>query len=136
MQPLSHRGEFDKFLFALIDDDKIETPLSVLSVLARLNLDPWAEAAALAQMPRPCAVRRLGSLIDALPDRSTQLDVVAISGRLIALLPPPRGSDNSIRPRLQGVGVLTTTQIAKTQLQWYSFFFSIHRLTSPNADTV
>ena len=117
MQPLSHRGEFDKFLFALIDDDKIETPLSVLSVLARLNLDPWAEAAALSQMPRPCAVRRLGSLIDALPDRSTQLDVVAISGRLIALLPPPRGSDNSIRPRLQGVGVLTTTQIAKTQLQ-------------------
>ena len=33
--------EFDDFLFAQINKNGEETPLSVLSVLARLGADPW-----------------------------------------------------------------------------------------------
>jgi hypothetical protein len=116
MQSPSRRGEFDEFLFASIDEDRSETPLSVLSALARLDIDPWDEAAALSQMPRPCAAQRLGSLIDALPDKSAGLDVGAISGRLIALLPAPHSSDSSLRPPLHGIGVLTPSQIVKNAI--------------------
>lgn len=42
--------KFDDFLFARIEENG-ETPLSVLSVLARLGIDPWEEAASLAQLP-------------------------------------------------------------------------------------
>jgi hypothetical protein len=38
-----------------------EMPLSVISALARLDLDPWAEAAELARMPADGAARRLSS---------------------------------------------------------------------------
>jgi hypothetical protein len=58
--------------------------LSVLSALARLDVDPWQEAASLARLPGPTAAQRLASLIAALPDwSSARLD----SSRLIALLP-------------------------------------------------
>jgi hypothetical protein len=55
--------EFDEFLFARINADTEETPLSMLSVLARLGLDPWEEAAKLAQLPRASAAQRLVSLL-------------------------------------------------------------------------
>lgn len=40
--------EFDKFLCASIGEDRNGTMLSVLSALARLDVDPWQEAADLA----------------------------------------------------------------------------------------
>jgi hypothetical protein len=126
MYSQSRRGEFDEFLFASIDDDRSEMPLSVLSALARLDVDPWNEAAALSQMPRHCATQRLGSLIDALPDTSARLDVDAISGRLIALLPPPHDSDDWFRPRLHGVGFLTTSQIVKNVIVMVFIFLSLN----------
>jgi hypothetical protein len=45
------RSEFDDFLYAAIGADRNESPLSVLSALARLNLDPWQEAAELSELP-------------------------------------------------------------------------------------
>ena len=38
-------SEFDDFLFAPIGADRIGMLLSVLSALARLDIDPWQEAA-------------------------------------------------------------------------------------------
>ena len=43
--------------------------LSVLSALARLDLDPWREAAELARMPQQTARQRLTFLIEALPNQ-------------------------------------------------------------------
>ena len=37
-------AEFDKFLGAPVGEGRNGTPLSVLSALARLNVDPWHEA--------------------------------------------------------------------------------------------
>jgi|SRR5579872_5256326 len=68
--------------------------LTVLSALARLDVDPWREAAELAQLPRQTATQRLASLITALPDGpSVHLDSGSIAARLIALLPRGAGSN-------------------------------------------
>lgn len=62
--------------------------LSVLTVLARLGIDPWLEAAELARLPEETATQRLTSFIAALPDAETvHPDPPRIAARLIALLP-------------------------------------------------
>ena len=81
-------SEFDNFLFASIGEDRNDMPLSVLSALARLDIDPWLEAAELAQLPRETATQRLALSIAALPDGpSARLEHGTIAARLIALLP-------------------------------------------------
>jgi hypothetical protein len=87
LTPLLGR-EFDNFLFASIGDDRDGPVLSVVSVLARLDVDPWKEAIDLARMPKHQATDRLASLIASLPKGSTAgLAPDAIAGRLVALLP-------------------------------------------------
>ena len=81
-------SEFNDFLFALVGEDRNGMPLSVVSVLARMDLDPWVEAANLADLPAETAVRKLASWLDALSDpalKPTSPDSRAV--RLIALLP-------------------------------------------------
>ena len=79
-------AEFDKFLGAPIGEGRNGTPLSVLSALARLDVDPWQEAASLARMPTDAAAARLTALLVALPDAPTK-DVPAktIAADLVAL---------------------------------------------------
>ena len=36
--------EFDRFLYASVGDDNNGMPLTVLSALARMDVDPWEEA--------------------------------------------------------------------------------------------
>jgi hypothetical protein len=87
------RSEFDDFLYAAIGADRNESPLSVLSALARLNLDPWQEAAELSHLPKGIAAARLERLIARLPrGRWDETDLGAIADRLIALLPSLPGA--------------------------------------------
>jgi hypothetical protein len=86
--------EFDKFLGASIGEDRNGTGLSVLSALARLDIDPWQEATSLARMPRETAAARLTELIETLP----QAPASAIPSRmsaadLVALLPKGKALD-------------------------------------------
>jgi hypothetical protein len=91
----SLRSEFDNFLFAPICEDRNGTRLSVLSALARLDVDPWQEADELARLPGT-ATRRLASMIAALPDGpSGPLDPGTVASRLIELL-PRRASSNIV----------------------------------------
>ncbi|MDB6010194.1 MAG: hypothetical protein JWL65_2444 [Gammaproteobacteria bacterium] len=90
--------EFDNFLFALVGEDRNGMPLSVVSVLARMELDPWVEAASLADLPAETAARKLAAWLDALPDptlKAASPDTRA--ARLIALL-PRRKTPNSPPP--------------------------------------
>ena len=81
-------SEFNAFLFSPIGEGRNGMPLSVVSLLARCDVDPWLEAASLAAMPADAAVRRLDSLIRALPDQPLTLpDSRTVATRLIALLP-------------------------------------------------
>jgi hypothetical protein len=83
--------------------------LSVLSALARLDLDPWREAAELARMPKEAAKQRLRSLIEALPDcPPTRPEPGTISTRLIALLPPGARSSIASSEAFHGAGVALT----------------------------
>ena len=87
LTPLLGR-EFDNFLFAPIGEDRNGMALSVLSALARLDVDPWQETASLARMPRETATERLAALIAAAPkDLATSPSPATIAARLIALLP-------------------------------------------------
>ena len=80
--------EFDEFLFAPVAESRNGMLLSVVSALARLDLDPWQEAANLAGLPKDAATQRLASMIAALPDEpSASREPVKIAARLIALLP-------------------------------------------------
>jgi hypothetical protein len=76
------------FLFASIGEDGNGMQVSVLSGLARSDLDPWQEAAKLAELPGKTAIERLTSLIETLPGRAwARPDAQAVATRLIALLP-------------------------------------------------
>ena len=101
-------SEFNDFLFAPIGEEKNGMLLTVLSALARLDVDPWQEAAKLARLPGKTATERLASLIAALPDgRSAPLDPDRIAARLIALLPHAAGSNSPAREGLLGIGAAT-----------------------------
>jgi hypothetical protein len=91
-------SEFNVFLFARLGEDRNDTPLSVLSALTRLNLDPWQEAAELAQLPRESATQRLASSIAAMADGPpSPLEHGIIAARLIALLPHQNNSETAAR---------------------------------------
>jgi hypothetical protein len=103
--------EFDDFLFAPIGEERNGMLLSVISALARLDIDPWQEAANLAQLPGTTATRRLASLIASLPDRpSPNLDPGTIAARLIARLPRRASFTAPQVPTLPGVRVRAVIQ--------------------------
>jgi hypothetical protein len=82
------RSEFDAFLYAPVEERTDGPLLSVISVLARLDIDPWQEAANLARMSRERAAWRLAALIETLPgDPAIHTQSKTIATRLIALLP-------------------------------------------------
>jgi len=62
--------------------------LSVLSALARINVDPWDEATKLAAMPRAIAQSTLISTLDLLSGRNWKpAEAEVVAERLIQLLP-------------------------------------------------
>jgi hypothetical protein len=96
-------SRFDSFLYAAVREDPDGAPLTVLSVLARLDMDPWQEAARLAQLPRETGTRMLAALISALPKgATTPADSGTIAARLIALL--PRRPEGATAQRLPSGG--------------------------------
>ena len=88
-------------------------PLSVLSALARLNVDPWKEAAELSELPTDAATQRLASLIARLPrGRWAQADSGAIADRLIELLPHRASSKVSLAEKAHGLREMTGSALA------------------------
>jgi len=82
------RPEFDPFLFAPLGEEVDGIPLSVLSALSRLNLDPRDEAARLSQLTKEIAADQLASMIARLSDRRWGLsEARRIAGRLVERLP-------------------------------------------------
>jgi hypothetical protein len=92
---------FERFLYSFVGQDANGLPLSVLSVIARHDVDPWEEAAKLSQLPERAAVSQLVSMLGAPPqgppDSEQQTRTAA---RLIALLPPRCVAPLSVRNAL------------------------------------
>ena len=62
--------------------------LSVLSALARMDVDPWEEATRLAAMPKAIAERTLVSTLDQVLGKSChRSETEVIAARLVQLLP-------------------------------------------------
>ncbi len=62
--------------------------LSVISALARTNVDPWEEATRLAAMPKAIAEKTLLSILDLVSGLSLKSpEAAAIAARLVRLLP-------------------------------------------------
>jgi hypothetical protein len=99
----SSHSDLNRFLFSEVGVDASGRMLSVLSALARQDLDPWQEAGSLAMLPKPSAAARLAHLI-AMPASLLPLaDASVIAAKLVTLL-PPRGDapGSSVVPMPQG----------------------------------
>ncbi len=117
MSSVSHArfgSEFERFLYAAIGQDNNGMPLSVLSALARQDVDPWDEAARLAQLPEEKAVTQLVSLLGAFPHAPLACpDPASTAIRLVTLLPRPR---NHVHP--------STNQFVETMAEKHPGFVS------------
>jgi hypothetical protein len=118
----SLRPEFNDFLFAPVGDDEHDMTLSVLSALARLDVDPWKEAADLSELPRKRAIERLAALLARLPPPAKQADPSAIAARLLALLPDCRSSAGLSHETLLDLGAMTDPQAVIPRTVIYVIF--------------
>jgi hypothetical protein len=93
---------FNPFLFASVTGDP-EAHLNVVSVLARLDIDPWDKAAELSSLSGEVAADRLASLLVRCP--AVVLpgpDLGLMAQRLVALLPrPPSAHAASVHTQLR-----------------------------------
>jgi len=78
----------NEFLFAEVGSEMNGSPLTILSVLARLGKDPWAEAARLAMLPKSSTIDDLVNSISQMPlCPQALIDARTTAARLILLLP-------------------------------------------------
>ncbi|HJU17052.1 MAG TPA: hypothetical protein VJ770_11350 [Stellaceae bacterium] len=102
------RPDLDGFLFAPVGDEIEGVPLSMISALTRLGLDPWEEAGRLSSLSRSEAVEQLARLIAEVPGAGRPLaEARDIAGHFIGLLPGRRRSRSpplqvQIRPLYRG----------------------------------
>jgi hypothetical protein len=95
------RPDLDRFLFAQVGDEAAEVPLSVISALTRLGLDPWEEAGRLSSLNDREAAEQLARLIADLPSHTDHLHHAReIAAGLIPLL-PQHGSSAARPPQTQ-----------------------------------
>ena len=82
----------DEFLFAEVGTEDNGSALTILSTLARLDQDPWAEAARWAKLPKAAGIDCLARCIVRMPlSRQALADAVDTASRLILLLPTQTG---------------------------------------------
>jgi hypothetical protein len=87
--------EMDPFLFATVGEEAEGIPLSVLSALAQLGLDPRNEAARLSNLTSEAAASQLGRSFARLPDRPwTSSEIRDIANKLVELLPAAQNGTN------------------------------------------
>ncbi|WP_298975051.1 hypothetical protein [uncultured Roseobacter sp.] len=81
-------SDYDAFLFAELGEDKTGAAVTVLSALARLDLEPWTEARELAGLGREDAKVRLTTHFEAITDiPALALASEGRAAKLISLLP-------------------------------------------------
>lgn len=93
---------FDPFLYAQIGTDRNNNSVTVVSVLARLGLEPWDAAAELAALHKDEARARLAILLGGCRDvPALAVDKGAIAARLAALLPETAPTASAADPATQ-----------------------------------
>jgi hypothetical protein len=93
------------FLYADVGEDSRGSSVTVLSMLARLGVDPWREASDLARMPAADAQGRLCALLARFSDVPCIRPACAdLAARLVAVLPRELHKDGppalAVTPRI------------------------------------
>jgi hypothetical protein len=100
-------------------------PLSVLSALARLNADPWDEAARLAAMPKEVAEKTLVSTFDLVSASiGKPSESEAMAARLVRLL--PHGTEGATAAATEIAGI--RAQRTLFSLIWVCFAIALSLL--------
>lgn len=103
-----HGGDFNRFLYASVGQDRNGYVVTVLSALARLGLDPWKEAGELAALGRDAAGARLEKLLARFHDvPALSRNEGAIARHLTLLLP-----ERPVQRAAKFTGALTTDRSA------------------------
>ena len=115
-------ASYNDFLFATVCDEANGMRLSMLSALARINVDPWEEATRLAAMPKAIAERTLVAILDLASGRSWNApEAEATAARLVRLLPDP--SQATTMAAGLANGQTATGQSAKTAAQRATYWW-------------
>ena len=100
--------------------------LSVLSALARSDVDPWEEAARLATLSSSDAQRNLAMRLDPFLDKQQgQGAAESLAARLVALLPKTGGAGTSTATTIAGNGIRPTGE----WVAWIFFAIAMLLLT-------
>lgn len=85
---LGQDPKFDPFLYAPLGEDQRGSSVTVLSMLARLGIDPWREASELSKLPEAAARVRLDAVLARFHDVSSPItDRGKTVRKLLAFLP-------------------------------------------------
>jgi hypothetical protein len=91
---------FNPLLYAEVGIEENGAALTVLSVLARLDEDPWSEAARWAWLPKATVIDQLTARLEQMPLCPDSLrDARRTATRLSALLPPASPLDPQPLPK-------------------------------------
>lgn len=105
-------SDLNAFLFANIGTELNGSELTMLSMLARLGQDPWAEAGRLSRLPATDALKSLIQSLGQMPlGPQAALGISATASRLIALLPGQaaqsvKAVDRSVSPSWLPIALL------------------------------
>ena len=128
---LNMRPDYDAFLYAPLADESGVMRLSVLSALARMDVDPWEEAARLATLSTSDAERSVVSVLNHFPGHpQSSSQTGALAARLVALLPKaPTATDAKV--------ATITEDHAKRMSYWLVllFFGIVMSILSPHQRT-
>jgi hypothetical protein len=92
VNPLS---DFDDFLFAIICEERDSTELSMLSALARSDVDPWEEAARISKLDAAAAEEAVAAIVERTMAHGTPGQKAVTTERLLRLLPGQRATGKS-----------------------------------------
>jgi hypothetical protein len=127
----------EPFLFAEVGTELNGSGLTVLSVLARLGFDPWAEAARLVNLPKKAMIDSLTDDISRMPlGRQSLVEAHATAARLILLLP----LQNTTVPRqaeiaMQGLAAMPKWLPMTLLYCALAFGIGINMMLTPSATT-
>lgn len=123
MDQIGHDPAFERFLRATVGDDVNGKNVSVISMFARLEVDPWTEASDLAAMSDGPARKRLETLMTRFKDVPTQgRDRGKTISTLLDLPPKKKVVEN---PNSLNELASLPALVMRVPLHWYIIAFII-----------
>jgi hypothetical protein len=117
---------YDEFLYAQLGEEANGMQLSVLSALARQNVDPWEIAERLTSLPREPAILFLTPLLSSTPAGLETPECTA--ARLIAMLPLQH--DDTATAGIFNIGLNSEQPDTAISKMWLIAAFALYMLFS------